>query len=434
MLKFGVVGFCFFLVVIILAAVFGSVGTVDLGKQSQTEQALNDSSSESETMATPTNEADQQKIGELETQVALGSQADAMEQLRERKQQAQANDPSQQTQKSAKPSSINVGRPPTESNTVSSPVSPTYGSVPRTQYVPPSRISPVAIKPPSPAQIPFPAASPSPSPETDLVEETPVEPASYGQLPTSEPQPQQSPQINTDSSNPTLAANSLSRYTPVANVNPSVNPLIAEQEAFLQGHKPVVVEPGTAKAVVETNGIFNGPVTQFRVRLAGDLKNTDGSTSLSQGTQLLVQTQGILPNRMVEASVVAIIDGQNLKSVPAGAIQVVRSGGKPLKAKSSKSGGSKFLKQFLLGAVSQGSQFITQGDQQSFSNANGFFTSSSKPKTNIKTIGASLLQGGTQALLPQVQNGQSEAEAQPEIFMIPTGEKVQIQVIDAFTL
>lgn len=415
-----------------LTGVFGNVSTEMAKETGNTENARNPQNQ----TASP-DESSQ----DLPVKVALGTQEHELAKLNER-DEALKNKPFEPRQ--IKPPEDSV-RSVDQIPQPAAPVRVTSNYRPRSSYQPSSYRPTVSQRPVSTASapvnaIPFPTQSSTPpsrsvEPTADPIEEPEIVAASYGDLPVGGQTQNVSDVVNAEGQaqegqfQPVLVSNGSSANS--SRGYEDVDPIIEQQRAFLAGETITKVDPGaTAAGRIETNAILSDQATQFLVQLTSPVINRDGSIAIAEGERLVMQTDGNLPDGIVQASAVALMTDSKQIPLPQGALQVASSSGKPLKARSSRAKGfGSFAKNFLVGALNQGAGLLTQNNQSVVSSNNGLLVANEKPNINVGTVGAALVQGGTQRTLGDIQESlQDDQQSSTPVYLLSAGKKVEIQV------
>lgn len=220
--------------------------------------------------------------------------------------------------------------------------------------------------------------------------------------------------------------------------------LVSEQQAFLSGSPLKQIDAGTtANGKIQTMAVL-GVSDQFLVEISNPVKASDGSVAIPSGSQLVVQIDNALANGMVVANATEVISkdasGQIVRTpLPAGVLQI-SNGDKPLMAKviNGKRGrvASSMGMNFMLGALGNAAGLFTRTQQNVVSNSNGYLVTNQNPETNLTNLAAGVLEGGVDAVLPEMQARQQQQLEQvanePEVHALEAGKKVTIQVVSPF--
>lgn len=216
-----------------------------------------------------------------------------------------------------------------------------------------------------------------------------------------------------------------------------------EEEASILAERP----QRSLMAATKAEGILTTPIVvdqgktqddRFTIQLAQPIKADDGSIALPSGTQLIAQVNSIAETGLVKLQVVSAIvnqDGQQAEmSLPSDAIRIHGKDGNPLIAQNygykGKAISSIDIGMFTLGALNKASELFTRSQSSTvISNDGGIISSTRNPKPNLL---ASILQGGSQALLDTIkQRNQKAIQAiaqQPNIRFLPAGSVVEVYV------
>lgn len=421
----------------------------------------------------PAQDPKDQKIEELTGQVAMGQAAAQMQEFNEKAAKTPAEQPATPT-----PKPVQVSTPPTpvaQSQPVS--YSPSYSSTP--SYTPPAR----SYSPPAPRYRDFGASEPPARPRTPSVAEVTqlAQAAEFGEVPTAESQrpaasietpspvrtlasaptaPVQPQLVNAAASpvqQPQLANAAATTPSPIQTqpqlvnaVNTTPSDLAAQQQSFLSAkldHEQQAfladaplkqIDAGTtARGTIQETAVL-GASDSLRIRLSSPIKTSDGKIAIPAESQLIAQLENVLPGGFIQASAVQAIlkDGRQL-ALPPGAIQVTQGKdlltAEPLKKKG---GGTNWLATFGLGALQNVGGLFTGTNQSIVSNSNGYLITNDRAETNLTNVAAGVLQGGANAVIPQIQARQQqamqEAANQPEVLAVKSGKEVVLQVTASF--
>jgi len=422
----------------------------------------------------PAQDPKDQKIEELTGQVAMGQAAAQMEEFN--KEAAKA--PAEQLPTTT-PKPVAVSTPPTpvvQSEPVSySSSTPSYSSTPA--YTSPVR----SYSPPAPSYRDWGASEPPSRPRTPSVAEVTqlAQAAEFGEVPTAEPQrsaasieppspvgtlasaptapvqpqmvsaaasPVQQPQLVNAAASPIQQqpqlVNAVNTTAPTDLAAQQQSFLSAkldhEQQAFLADAPLKRIEAGTtARGTVQETAVL-GASDSLRIRLSTPIKTSDGKTAIPAEAQLIAQIENVLPGGFIQASAVQAIlkDGKQL-TLPPGAIQVTQGNdlltAEPLKKRG---GGANWLATFGLGALQNVGGLFTGTNQSIVSNSNGYLITNDRAETNLTNVAAGVLQGGANAVIPQIQARQQQAMQQaanqPEVLAVKSGKEVVLQVTSTF--
>ncbi|MEH2002051.1 MAG: hypothetical protein V7L00_25515 [Nostoc sp.] len=442
------------------------VGGVFLSKLMTTSSQKPKNIVSPEARSQPTNESSSQQLGaevdSLKTKLALSEQAQlvkaAQQQLRIAKstptvalQQPSVSSRAKQEVIPTPAPTVYVPRPVTVERIVKVPASQPSTS-PQLPVVKPNTQSVVNITPPSP---------PSPLQEWARLAKL----GSYGQVNAtnqpiaSAPEPVNNPQAQAQEQTP----------------NP--NPAPAVSQAQPQGQKTVPVG-SSAKAVLAT-AIFGETTTKsgggdeagegknvFVIRLKEALKSTDGAIAVPANTEFLAEIRSLSEQGLLQMNVVKVIsknDG-NLteQSLPNNAIIIRATQGKPLIANKFPSQSSSIASMdaglFVLGGIGKAAELVNRADTKLLplyggtnvanidgentpnpntantpnNGNNGIITGYATITENRRNLGAAVLEGGMNSVVPQIAQRNQQAIAQMSqqtgVWFLPAGTNVEIYV------
>ncbi|MDZ7966440.1 MAG: TrbI/VirB10 family protein [Nostoc sp. DedSLP03] len=320
---------------------------------------------------------------------------------------------------------------------------------PNTQ--PPNTQTVVNITPPSP---------PSPFAEWARLAKL----GSYGQV-----NPSNQPTSNIATLEPATNAQPQQEAT---NPNPEQNtPQPAENSAVSQaqpqGEKSVAVG-SSAKAVLAT-AIFGETTNKsggggdadeaknvFVIRLKEPLKSTDGTVALPANTEFLAEIGSLSEQGLLQMNVVKVISQNNgnrtEQSLPNNAIILRGTQGKPLIANKypgqSSSIASMDAGLFVLGGIGKAAELVNRSDSEyqyptinpttnPDGSSNGNVTSAYPilVTKNRRNLGAAVLEGGMNSVVPQIAQRNQQAIAQMSqqggVWFLPAGTNIEIYVNQA---
>ncbi|NMG10305.1 TrbI/VirB10 family protein [Brasilonema sp. UFV-L1] len=322
------------------------------------------------------------------------------------------------------------------------------------QPTPTPSISPVfelsipGLSPQDIAQIPFSLSIPSPTP-------TP----SFTPTPTPTPTATPTPSLpRVASSPPSRLGSELNSRDRETTDNPSTSALINR----LTQHSSKSIAVGTkAKAVLATavfgegsrpgtnnnndrnnnNNNNNKNDSTFVVRLKEPLKSIDGAVALPANTELLTQIQQLSDGGMMQLKVVSVISQNKGKlteiSLPESAMKVRAPNGRPLLAKKypDKSGKISGMDTFIFGLGGAGKiGEILNRPETKFRTydcgTSGNNTCAYTETRQQRNIPAAVLEGGMNALVPQLNNRNNQAINEliqkSNIWYLPVGTEVEV--------
>jgi hypothetical protein len=362
-------------------------------------------------------DADPSEIGRLKTVEALGSQAEA---LKAEKVQPEPTSPT-----------ITTTSIPTTA--VSTPPPPINHPAPATYAPPPSYSAPVRSAPVA-------ATSTAPVVKADPVEQwqTAVTLGSYGQ-------------VSYDPAKPNTATPVASAEIPVTtdaavkSADPNQTRYEADAAAILSGtpsHVVSILAGAKAAATLSTPVVWAQDLDntqqpqRFGLQLTEPILAADGTVALPAGTQMVTQVNTISDSGLVELSVIAVViptaSGNQVVSIPAGAVLIQGEQGNPLMAEEYNHDAGQIQSLdagvALMGALGKVGEILNRPTSQT-STGSMFYSSSTTTNPPPNILGA-VLEGGFDALHDQVSDRQQqEIEAilsRPNVWYIPAGQPVQV--------
>ena len=216
--------------------------------------------------------------------------------------------------------------------------------------------------------------------------------------------------------------------------NPKTIPVGSSVQAELA--TPVYGE--TTRSGRESDREENQDNNLYIVRLKQSLKATDGTTALVKGSQIFTKIDSISENGLMQLNIVKITTRENgeivEKTVPQNALMIRGKKGKPLIAKQYRSNGSSVARMdalsFALGGVGKAAELINRTESEIVTGENGTVA-----VTNVNrdpSMAASILEGGTKAVLPQIsrrnQRAISQMSRRTNIWYLPEGKEVEVFV------
>lgn len=216
--------------------------------------------------------------------------------------------------------------------------------------------------------------------------------------------------------------------------NPKTIPVGSSAKAVLA--TPVYGE--TTRSGRERRREDNEDNNVYVVRLKQSLKAADGSTALPIGSQIYAKIGSISENGLTQLEIVKITMRENgeiaEKTVPQDALMIRGKKGKPLIAKQYRNNASSVARMdalsFALGGVGKAAELINRTESRLVPLGSG--TSTVINENRDPSMAASILEGGTKAVLPQIsrrnQRAISQMSRRTNIWYLPEGKEVEIFV------
>jgi hypothetical protein len=409
------------LVALALGAVFAKGSNLQLGTPAEPSKSVAKKTEKTET------EMNQEKMGQLEGEVAFGTLKNRQQLLEEQKKQKVLS------QKLADQGEQNPGNP-SNSNTVSIPPrpvssAPTFvdspGGLPRQTVSLASRSAPPAISSNSGVTSPTPIIPSTVLPASQpripaAIPSQPVKPPtlqSFGQMPPEE--------VASSVSSPSKDS---SGYQPVTQrqtgeKSVSTNLMLAQQEeAFLSGKSQFLVESGTQIGGKVKQQVIADQDAFFAVQTQEDILGVPaGSEFIAQVSQYI--------DGYIQAEAVALRhpDGSETILSP-GAVTITNTNGNLLKAKSNKGFFQKgFGKSLLNAGVGIADQYLSQPERIFRDDDRTTITRGGGNK-DLLSLGGSALRSFADPLL-----NEASSDSGPALFLNP-GQPVQVNVNAPFVV
>jgi len=413
---------------------------------------------------------EENKEGQLKTQLAISKQADDLKAIDE------------QSKDKKRPSGVKPNEKKQKGTPTSTPT-PTKSAEATTSYRPPPP-APVAYAPPPvrtpspplPTPSPVPAAVSLPRPPvnsaTNQSEAKPTDPVeqwhrlarlgSYGQVVAGEAGGaggaggaegvggvgEAGGGNATRYQQPERQLQPVSAVT-MSSVPPSslaINP--EDEERVLRGVTVKRLVPGTAAAATLSTSLVwsekSKTEQRFVVALKEPLIDLDGNQAIAISQQLVFKVTGIDSNGLITATAVSLIDEQGTeRSLPPDVIRVQSTRDKPLLAQGLFDPGEQIASMDLgmagLGAVAKIGEILNrpQQQQQQSISGNQISTTSTSTTGNPNIIGA-VMEGGATPVLESIQKRNQAAieslSKQQNSWFLPAGESLEVVVTKAFDL
>jgi Bacterial conjugation TrbI-like protein len=393
------------------------------------------------------------EIETLKTKLALTEQAEAVQlaqqQLRNTKIQPTSIAAKPTTAKSSAPKIVSVERMVDLPTPPQSPIA----SLPLPPPPPPQQI--VAVKPDIP-----PAIKETPQPKLDPYQmwNNLAKLGSYGQVSGKDQPPANvntattsTPNVEQQATNPQPGATP--EATPGAETQTASttdeSTVIASKQTK-QGSKSLAVGSSTkavlatavfgetANAAANSDNDDDSAKNTFVVRVQEPLKGVDGSVAIPAGTELLAEISSLSEQGLIQLNVVKAIaknsNGITENSLPANAIMIRGSQGKPLVAKQYPNRGSSIasmdLGLFVLGGLGKAAELMNRTESQVVTtNAGGTVVNTNNSQRNMI---AAALEGGMNTVVPQIaqrnQQAISEMMQRTNVWFLPAGTEVEIYI------
>jgi Bacterial conjugation TrbI-like protein len=349
-----------------------------------------------------------QKISELETDLAIGSQAEEIRQIN----QSNLKKPSLPLPPPTPPAPIPIASPPPPA-----PIGGDYHPSPPTPFVP----SPVAV----------------------VKEKKNIDPmkewlamgnlGSYGYAPP--------PEISTM---PTLVNNEVSETT--WKVNGGVGASNSSDNSFNTNSNSQQIIVGTkATGVLETPVAWSGKILgaerKFLIKLQESLKGSDPSSTIPGGTLISASIEEASEQGILQMSATSIIvtdeQGTKEKPLPTGSVLILGKGGNLLKADAvRKDTIGNDIAAFLLSGIGGAASLLNRPQSQSITSNSGGFSSYTENNGNPDLL-AGFASKGAEAMVERMnQRNQASLErkmSDEPVFVLKQGTKVQVFVNQTFS-